>query len=76
VTPSSASIMKPAVMADRHEVRGESHDPIFDDVALLCISLCTLVDVARRQAMHDSCVVVSLLKAVSMKWTMKKCNAG
>ena len=34
-------IMKPAVMADRHAVRGQSHDPIFDDVALLDISLCT-----------------------------------
>ena len=41
VTPSSASIMKAAVMADRHEVRGQSHDPIFDDVALLDISHCT-----------------------------------
>jgi hypothetical protein len=28
-------------MADRHEVRGQSHDPIFDDVALLDISHCT-----------------------------------
>ena len=37
----SASIMKPAVMADRREVRGQSHDPIFDDVALLDISHCT-----------------------------------
>ena len=41
VTPSSASIMKPAVMADRHEVGGQSHDPIFDDVALLDIYHCT-----------------------------------
>ena len=59
--------MKPAVMADRHEVRGQSHDPIFDGVALLDISLLALGDVARRQAMHDSYVVVSLMKAVSVQ---------
>jgi hypothetical protein len=41
VAPSSASVMKPACMADRHEVRDQSHDPIFDDVALLDISHCT-----------------------------------
>ena len=41
VAPSSASVMKSACMADRHEVRGQSHDPIFDDVALLDISHCT-----------------------------------
>jgi hypothetical protein len=28
-------------MADRHEARGQSNDPIFDDVALLDICPCT-----------------------------------
>ena len=41
VAPPSASVMKPACMADRHEVRDQSHDRIFDDVVLFDILHCT-----------------------------------
>ena len=67
--------MKPACMADRHEVRAQAHDRILHDVALVDICI-ALGDVARNAAPHDSVMLSCMLKAISMKWHMKKCNMG
>ena len=64
--------MKPAGMADRHEVCGQSHDQILDDVALVDICHSTaLGDVARRHARHDFVTLSGLLKAFSLQLELK-----